>query len=198
MFAQSDVRSCLQSTTSEPIPFQDLGGGGGGGGDPEHIPTERLVIVASYQFQCCGNITGWQTFVESAVDRNYTIHFQIWRPGSEVAIDGCYSFIGQDIYADIDLGSDGRVNKTMEPEGFLPVEPGDVVGYFMSREGRTCERDGIQLERRGEDEGEEVWYDTVPFATGSGSCQFSLGTEEGRTLRSFTNSAPVLRVDVGK
>ena len=201
MLAQSGVRSCLQSTTSdEPIPFEDLGGGR----SSDRIPTERQVIVASYQFQCCGNITRWQTFVEpggGGQDGEYTIIFQVWRPGLGVEEDGCYSLIGEDIYAEIDLGGDGLVDRTLEPEGFLPVQPGDVVGYFMSREGRTGERDGIQLERREDDEGEEVWYHSdaaEPITTGSGTCIFSVGAEDGRVLRSFTNSAPVLRVDVGK
>ena len=49
----------------------------------------------------------------------------------------------------------------------------------MSRVGRTGERDGIQLEPREEDGGEEVWYqsDAVPLTTGTGSCMFSVGTE---------------------
>ena len=55
------------------------------------------------------------------------------------------------------LGAGGLIDRTLEPKGFLPVQPGDVVGYFMSRVGRTGERDGIQLEPHGEDEGEEVW-----------------------------------------
>ena len=192
------MRSCLQSTTSddEPIPFEDLGGNG----DSDRIPTERQVIVASYQFQCCGNITRWQTFVEpgeGGQNGEYTIIFQVWRPGEGVGVDGCYGLMGQDVYADIDLGGGGRVDRTLEPEGFLPVQPGDVVGYFMFRVGNTGERDGIQLEPDGS---EEVWYqsDAVPLTTGTGTCLFSVGTEDGRTLRSFTNSAPVLRVDVGK
>ena len=139
MLAQSDVRpSCLISTTSAPIPFRDLGGAS------DRISTERQVIVASYQFQCCGNITRWQTFVEpggEGADGEYTIIFQVWRPGLGVEVDGCYSLIGEDIYAEIDLGRDSLVNRTLEPEGFLPVQPGDVVGYFMSRVNRTDERD---------------------------------------------------------
>ena len=191
--------SCLQSTTSAPIPFEDLGGGG----DSDRIPTERQVIVASYQFQCCGNITRWQTFLEpggGGQDGEYTITFQVWRPGLGVEMDGCYSLIGEDIYAEIDLGRDGLVDRTLEPEGFFPVQPGDVVGYFMSREGNTGERDGVQLEPRGEDGGEEVWYqgDAVSLISGTGSCQLTVGTEEGRDLRSFTKGAPVLMVDVGK
>ena len=200
VLAQSDVTSfCLQSTTSDvPIPFEDLGGDGA-----PRIPTERLVIVASYQFQCCGNITRWQTFVEpggGGQDGEYTIIFQVWRPGVGVGVDGCYSLIGQDIYAEIDLGSDGLVDRTLEPEGFLPVQRGDVVGYFMFREGRTGERDGIQLQRREDDEGEEVWYqsDPEPILTGSGTCLYSVGAENNRALRSFTTSAPVLSVDVGE
>ena len=112
-------------------------------------------------------------------------------------MDGCYSLIGQDTYADIEFGFNGRVDRTLEPEGFLPVQPGDVVGYFMSRVGNIDERDGIQLEPREEDEGEEVWYQSDAAVLGSG-CPFAVGTEEGRTFMSFTNSAPVLRVDVGE
>ena len=200
VFAQSDVTSsCVQSTTSEPIPFEDLGGGGAS----DRIPTERQVIIASYQFQCSANITRWRTFVEpggGGQDGEYTIIFQVWRPGLGVEVNGCYSLIGQDIHADIDLGAGGLVDRTLEPEGFLPVQPGDVVGYFMSRVGRTCERDGIQLEPRGEDGGEKVWSqsDADPIVTGSGICIFSVGAEDSRSLRSFTNSAPVLRVDVGE
>ena len=193
-------RACLQSTASdEPIPFEDLGGNGAS----DRIPTERQVIVASYQFQCCGNITRWQTFVEpggGGQDGEYNIIFQVWRPGEGVEVDGCYSLIGQDIYAEIDLGGDGLVDRNLEPEGFLPVQRGDVVGYFMLRESRIGERDGIQLERREDDEGEEMWYqsDAETIVIGSGTCIFSVGAEDGRSLRSFTNSAPVLRVDVGE
>ena len=66
----------------------------------------------------------------------------------------------------------------------------------LSRVGRTGEMDGIQLEPRGEkDEGEEVWYqsDDDILTTKSGSCLFTVGTEEGRDLR-----APILMVDVGR
>ena len=42
-----------------------------------------------------------------------------------------------------------------------------------------------------------VWY-AVPLTTRTGSCLLTVGTEEGRDLRSFTKGAPVLMVDVGK
>jgi hypothetical protein len=67
----------------------------------------------------------------------------------------------------------------------------------MRREGRTGMMDGIQLEPREDDEGEEVWYSgTIPLTTGTLSCPISVGGA-GRSLMEFTNSAPVLRVDVG-
>ena len=43
------------------------------------------------------------------VDGKYTITFQVWRPGPGVEVGGCYSLIGQDTYADIDLGREDSV-----------------------------------------------------------------------------------------
>lgn len=122
-----------------------------------------------------------------------TFVFQVWRPGPGVEMDGCYGLIGQDTYANLDFGG-GLVDRTLEPEGFLSVQPGDVVGA------RVSSRDGIRSEQREREKGEEVWYqgDVEPFTAGTGSCQLTVGTEGDRTLRSFTNSAPILSVDIGK
>jgi hypothetical protein len=137
-------QQCLQSASIHGIPFEDLGPSSAS----ERLPTERQVIITSYQFRCCGNITRWQTYVEPGEDTEdgmYNITFQVWRPSSGVEDNGCYYLTGEDLYTNIDLGDGGLVNRTLEPANYLTVQPGDVVGYYMSREGRTGMMDGIQL-----------------------------------------------------
>jgi hypothetical protein len=124
----------------------------------------------------------------------YTITFQVWRPATGAEGSGCYNLVGEDLYADIDFGVGGLVDRILEPANYLTVQPGDVVGYYIIRKGRTGVEAGIQLEPRGEDEGEAVWYSgsNVPPTTGGAQeCLFSASSM-------FTNSAPVLSVDAGK
>jgi hypothetical protein len=116
----------------------------------------------------------------------------LWRPFPD---EGCYGTVGEDIYTETDLGLDGLVDRTLEPENYLAVQPGDVVGYFMSREGRTGMIDGIQPEPHGEGDGEGSG--STPLTTVTTSCPTSVGGG-GKSLMEFTNSAPVLSVDVGK
>ena len=176
------------------IPFSDLGGGG----DSERVPTGRQAIITSYQFQCCGNITRWQTYTEpggGGHDGDYNIRFQVWRPGPAVATDGCYSLLAEDRYDSIPLGLFGQVDRTVP--GAISVQPGDVLGYFMTYSTREDGReDGIQLKEREDDDGERVWYNSRTLVTTGDPCPFPVG--EGRILDRFTNSAPVISVDIGK
>jgi hypothetical protein len=192
-------QQCLQSASVSGIPFEDLGPGRAS----ERLPTERQVIITSYQFRCCGNITRWQTYVEPGEDTEdgmYSISFQVWRPFSGAQDGRCYYTTGEDNYDQIDLGANGLVDRTLEPANYLTVQPGDVVGYFMIREEMTDVMDGIQLDSRidNDDGGEEVWYSDDSIPELNNECLFSVGSGPGRTLRLFTNSAPVLSVDVGK
>ncbi len=199
--------SCLRSTSGADIPFGFLGGGRKGS-ESERVPRESLVAITSYQFQCCGNITAWQTYVhpEGARHRDgvYGITLYVLRPGSGVEEDGCYSIVGEDRYEDIQLLEEARglVNRTLEPANFLAVQPGDVVGYYVTvkpEEGGPPRppNEGITLMKGGN---ETVWYFTNtpqnPLMFASSPCQFTVGN--GRTLSSFTNSTPVLNVVMGK
>ena len=187
------AQGCLQSDSGT-IPFRDLGGGG----DSERVPTGRQVIITSYQFQCCGNITRWRTYTEpggGGHDGDYNIRFQVWRPGPGVATDGCYSLVAEDRYDSIPLGQDGLVDRTVP--GVISVQPGDVLGYFMTDSTRDERREGIQLEEREDDDEERVWYNSRTLVTtGDPACPFPVG--EGRILDTFTNSAPVIFVNIGK
>ena len=194
-----DVQSngeCLQSASGQGIPFQDLGRVG----DSEHIP--GLAIIASYQFQCCGKITRWQTYVEpggESENGNYTMLFVVLRPAPDVEHDGCYNYVGIDVREEFVLGPDSLVNVTLEPVNFIIVQPGDVVGYGIGRNGSIDADVGILIQTRDENEGEEVWYSSgIVQLSATIDCLLTVGDSPGRDFMSFSNSAPALRVDVGK
>ena len=201
--------SCRLSTTQT-----DLEDGNGvfvekedTGGSRDQLPSDSLVVVTSHEFQCCGNITGWQTYVSPAgslerVNRVYSILFQVWRSVSGgVAGDGCYTVTGDDRYDDIELSPEtgGLVNRTLEPADYLTVQPGDVVGYFMSHSAGDNREAGILLERRDTQE-VAAWYTTNtndnPIRTGPPDCPYTVGP--GKLLSSSTTSAPILNVQIGK
>ena len=187
-------------TSGEGIPFEDLGD------NAELLPSESQAIITSYQFQRCGNITGWQTYVhpysETYRKGAYSIVFQIWRPALGVDRDGCYSMEGEDRYEDIELYEEtgGLVNRTLEPADYLRVQPGDVVGYYMSHRDRENRREGIQHALREQKKKERVWYLTnTPenyLVTGPQACLFNVGTSG--ILSSLADSAPVLKVQIGR
>jgi len=186
-------------TSGEGIPFEDLGD------NAELLPSESQAIITSYQFQRCGNITGWQTYVhpysETYRKGAYSIVFQIWRPALGVDRDGCYSMEGEDRYEDIELYEEtgGLVNRTLEPADYLRVQPGDVVGYYMSHSAGDNREAGILLERRDTQE-VAAWYTTNtndnPIRTGPPDCPYTVGP--GKLLSSSTTSAPILNVQIGR
>ena len=114
----------------------------------------------------------------------------------EWQLNGCYSLVAEDRYDSIPLGQDGLVDRTVP--GVISVQPGDVLGYFMTDSTRNDERrEGIQLEEREDDDEERVWYNSRTLVTtGDPACPFPVG--EGRILDTFTNSAPVIFVNIGK
>ncbi len=161
----------------------------------------RQIIVTSYQFQCCGTITRWQTYVyplgPNHRDGVYSIIFQVWRPSTPGADDGCYYMVGQDSYENIVLleGTGGLVNRTVPQPSQLTVQPGDVVGFFVSALGQN---DGsIQFNQNAElgfDE-EQAWFNEVFLMTAGDTCPFPIGP--GRVLSGSIRAAPVLSLDIG-
>ena len=114
-----------------------------------------------------------------------------------MASDGCYSLVAEDRYDSIPLFQDGLVDRTVP--SVISVQPGDVLGYFMTDSTREDgRREGIQLEEREDDDGERVWYNSGTLVTmgDPATCPFQVG--EDRILDTFTNSAPVISVDIGK
>ena len=188
-----------QGCLREDIPFGDLGG------SSVHFPSNTQAIVTSYQFQCCGDITAWQTYVEpsGSMHQNgaYSITIQMWRPLLSVDSDGCYSLVGDDRYADIQLieGEGGLVNRSLDPSSFISVQPGDVLGYFTFLD--NDEDGGIQHDP--EFNMESVWYHTStvdgPLMTRGALCPFPVGEDVNtRVLRTFSSLGPIFSVNIGK
>ena len=161
------------------------------------LPSESQVLVTSYQFQCCGNVTRWQTYVRpggGAHQGVYTISFQVWRDSKA----GCYQLMGQDDYDDIPLGAGGLVDRALQPEQYIAVQPGDVLGYYMSNDNReNNDEEGIELITDGN---EVLWYFTNTledfFLIGPPQCLVMVGING--TLPNFSNSAPVFNVEIGR
>ena len=161
-------------------------------------------IITSYQFHCCGNVTAWQTYVEpggGGHNGKYDITFQVWRPSPTVNSDRCYSLVGENEFTRISSPNynSGLISVTPEPTNRITAQPGDVVGFYaVSRKGGN---DGIQISTSFT--GECVWYhrntsnDPLP-SRGMSVCPFPVGSQSNRELRSSTNAAPMLSVDICK
>ena len=183
------AQSCLVSDSGD-IPFRVPSG------YLFTIHTQSQIIVTSYRFQCSGNVTRWQTYVYPPyLNGFYSITFQVWRPAADVATTGCYSLVGQDLYRNI-VNAYGLVDRTVPSSTIISVQPGDVVGYFVSRNDNAIYYEGIILTN--EDAGEQVWYsDANPRSLG-GVCPFPVGNIEGAVLIYSTNKAPAFPIDIGE
>ena len=196
----NNIAVMSQSCFREDIPFGDLGD------SSMRFPNLTQAIVTSYQFQCCGDITAWQTCVEPSGrnhrDGVYSIIFQVWRPSPSVDIDGCYAIVGEDRYEDIQLieSEGGLVNRILNPSSFISVQPGDVLGYFTFLDNDEFEDGGIQ--HNPEFNMESVWYhtntDDDPLVSRGISCTLPVGEGTDRILRTFSSLGPVFSVDIGK
>ena len=193
------ARSCLHPSDSQgrDIPFSNL--------SSFSLPNGTQSIITSYQFRCSGYITAWHTYIQTSDDPYppipRTIRFQVWRPSPAVEVDGCYSLIGENVLSDITPDKNGLVGTFVASGDGITVAPKDVVGLYTQfngniASGRSCNNevmlDGSYLD-------ESVWYHTNteqdPLVhSGVASCPFPIG----RNLQSFTNSAPMLSIDMGK
>ena len=116
-------------------------------------------IVPTYAFNCCANITRWQTYVQpgGGGHRNgvYSIYFQVWRPSASV--NGCVIKVEENHFNNVVLDGDGQINEEVSPINYISVQPGDIVGfYIISANGRD---DGVQLDESPEYSDNQVWYE---------------------------------------
>ena len=92
---------------------------------------------------------------------------------------------GSNYFPNIVLDSDRAVRETPLASERIHVQPGDVIGFYL-----TTSRDDDSGIRFAEDYTEEsVWY-ASDVVDGNPNCPLPVGTGIGRTLSSFTNLAP--------
>lgn len=158
------------------------------GNDAPLVDYQTQVIVTSYQFNCCGEVTEWGAFVQPGGRLDvgmYSIRFQVWRPSGQ-----CFSEAGQNEFTSVSLNPNSVIRETPLDTKRIRVQPGDVVGFYLNspkRAGRNGR--GVQLDKNRDQE--DVWYGDIGS---DGSCPFSIGDS---TLLS-TNLAPILHVVVCK
>ena len=168
----------------------------------ETIPELHQVIVPSYRFACCGNITEWGVDVHPGGSNHemvYTLDLQVWRPSPAVQTTGCYSLVGSNRFTSVSL-IDQVAMVTPMPEMRINFQPGDVLGFSL--ENTDGSDGGVVLLMESGDQGyetEEVWYaDASNPVIGNRECPYPAGTQSGRMLNTFTSAAPVISVSYGK
>ena len=149
------------------------------------LPSESQVIITSYEFQCCCNITGWKTYIKPKNEGLYIITFQVWRP---LQMNGCYELVGANRFVNIESGI---INKTPDPSDVIAAQPGDVVGFYNSF--GPIRHFGIQLDRT---HNASVWYYTSSITDqnirGEPECPLSMASI------SSTNAGPIVTAIVSK
>ena len=193
------AQGCLQAAGEAQLPFRDEN-------SSPRLPSGSQAIITTYEFECCGDVTAWQTYVQpgGGGHRNgaYDIFFQVWRPSPTMQSNGCYSLVGENRFTSIRFGNKDPVSETPEPSNIISVQPGDVVGYYtFSRDDPdNSDSQGIQLDTDYTDD--VVWYlaDFTPdsITSEATNCPLPVGDESDRFLTSSTNAGPVLSVSISK
>ena len=177
-----------------------------GGGEPPLLDDKSNNVLASgtqaivptYNFNCCANITRWETFVEPGGhghNEEYTIAFQVWRPSASDS--ECYKQVNQNLFSNVILGGSGEVNEEVSPSEYIAVEPGDVVGFYVVSQSGGDE--GIQLKQSENFMDNVVWFaEAVSIFQLSGTCPFRLGDLSSGQLTMSVTGAPMLRVGLCK
>ena len=128
-------------TRRRQIPFQD---------SPifPRLPSGSQAIITTYRFRTCARIKEWRTFIRPS--GRYTIRFQVWRQES----DTIYNLVGENEYLDFDVQSSPVIATISDM--YIMVQPGDVLGYFVSTNDGESENDerneGILLDPSFRDE----------------------------------------------
>lgn len=190
------ANNCLRPADTRDVPFSSSDA-------YPSLPNATQVIITSYKFHCKGDITAWYLHIPEN-GRNYTIRLQVWKPSQTVSSDGCYNLVGQNSFYDITAESGPIV--TLEPSDVITVFPGNVVGYYVYYTQSNSEDPNIEsvIKLNVNYSEESVWYHTNTkedplFTSGSpDTCLFAVGTEPDRAIKSFTNAAPILSLNMSK
>ena len=171
----------------------------------ETIPEQHQVLIPSYRFTCCGNITEWGVDVHPAGgrhDRVYNLDLQVWRPSPTVQTTGCYSLVRNNRFTSVPLANQVAV-VTPLPQEQIEFQPDDVLGFKLEN---TDGNDGgvvILMDSSEQGDGgyetEEVWHtDVSDVVFSSGPCHFQVGSQAGRDLNTYTRAAPIISVSYSK
>ena len=173
--------------------FQEYGNNG-----VTRITLHHQVIIPSYEFTCCGNVTEWGVDVEQdggMDNRKYTLDFQVWRP-SPTTVDGStssgqYILIGNNRFTSISL-SGGVAQVTPSPRDQIQFQSGDVLGFHI--EGAKNTDRGVNVVTTSSFTRETVWYASVATVNGLG-CPISAGSSG--VLNTTLSGAPVVSIETG-
>lgn len=144
-------------------------------------------LVPAYEFDCSALLTRLHAGVAGGQTREARIVFQIWRPQG----GGGYSIVADLIYPGA-MASRNTNMVTITPLTIgIPVQPGDVLGFFLENDGEEREEDLLEL-----------LYDTMAgtttyFLQGTGRplCNFSTCANSVQAMR---NTAPLISVVLGE
>ena len=146
-------------------------------------------IITSYEFYCCGIITGWGAYVQPGGGGHengaYSITFQVWRPTSTNG--NTYVKVGENIFPAVSLSS-SAIQETPGPGEGLHFQPGDVVGYYLDQNSDKTDG-GLQPDT-------SFAQETLYYATGNTDLQSGSVLEVGSNadLSMSTNLGPIISV----
>ena len=185
---------CLETGNGNDLPsFQDYGNGAG-----SRINLHHQAIIPSYEFTCCGNITGWGVDVQNGGggdDMLYTLDFQVWRPSPTVDDStgaGQYSLVGNNRFTSISLANNLAVVSPSVSQDQVQFSPGDVLGFYVE-DARDDDR-GVNVLTTSSYASERVWYASVTTLNTMGS-PVSVGSSG--VLNTELRGAPVISIASG-
>lgn len=165
------------------------------------LPSGSQAIITTYSFRACGRIIGWHTYIRPG--GRYTIRFQVWRQES----DTVYNLVGENEYLNFLVREEipviGTVSSAPDTPDFILVQPGDVLGYFVSFGDNDSDseddntNEGILLDTSFRDE--IILYHT--FDDSDEDDEINRPTPSRVTvgiLDSTTRAGPVISPDVGE
>ena len=203
-------KGCLTALGGSIPPFYD--------DKKDPLPASNAVqaIITTYKFNCnCVNITSWETYVQPGGGNHfesmpYNITFQVWRPSPTVENTGCYSLVGENRFENFLFTEHGLVQLTPTPplNTLIIAQSEDVVGYYTNSRGGLKNgvrgngvNEGIQLENGNSYNQNIIWYHdlgTGPLVIWNNECPYPVGSESNKSLRSYTNAAPMLNISTSK
>ena len=146
-------------------------------------------IIPSYEFECCGEITGWGVDVEPGGNRDnmeYTLDLQVWRPSPSSSSE--YYLVGNNRFSAISLSGNVAV-VTPSPQDYIQFRPGDVLGVYVE-EARDDNNRGVVVLADNSFTSDLVWQASV--ASQAMGCPISVGSSG--ELNTMLRGAPVISI----